>query len=176
VFAVFSGYFNFDLPSITSKQLKSPPLDLSNTQLGLLFSVYAIPNTFLPLISGAFLQWAGVWNGVLSIAALKTSGVLLVNVGIAVSQYPVILLGRVLYGLGGESLYVGIDVLTTTWFLGSELGFSYGLVEVRAGGLREVWGEIANTGTGKSGFSFDRGPVKAAHSPRFSWSRRCTTP
>ena len=36
-------------------------------------------------------------------------------------------------GLGGESLYVGIDVLTTTWFLGSELGFSYGLVEVREG-------------------------------------------
>lgn len=109
VFAVFSGYFNFDLPSITSKQLKAPPLSLSNTQLGLLFSVYAIPNTFLPLISGAFLQRVGVWNGVLSIAALKSSGVILVNIGIAASSYPVVLLGRILVraSAGGEGTGTG---------------------------------------------------------------------
>ena len=64
--------------------------------------MYAIPNTFLPLISGAFLQRVGVWNGVLSIATLKTFGVILVNIGILVKSYPVILLGRILCEEGGE--------------------------------------------------------------------------
>lgn len=131
VFAVFSGYFNFDLPSITVSELKAPPLSLTQNEFALLFTVYSIPNIFLPLISGAFLDRVGVWYGVLSIATLKTCGVLLVNLGVAISSYATMLCGRIMYGLGGESLYVGIDVLTTTWFLGSELGFSYGLVEVR---------------------------------------------
>lgn len=126
VFVVFSGYFSFDLPSITSRELKAPPLSLSNTQLGLLFSVYAIPNAVLPLFSGAFFERLGLWRGVISIAVLKTIGVCIVALGVGVSSFPTIVFGRVLYGLGGESLYVGIDVLTTIWF------------KVRASGAHEA--------------------------------------
>jgi hypothetical protein len=30
-------------------------------------------------------------------------------------KYWLVLLGRLIYGLGGESVYVGIDILTTKW-------------------------------------------------------------
>ena len=37
------SYFSFDMPSITSEDLKDL-LHINNEQLGLLFSVYAFPN------------------------------------------------------------------------------------------------------------------------------------
>ena len=40
---VLSGYFSFDMPSITSEELKRL-LKIENEQLGALFSVYAFPN------------------------------------------------------------------------------------------------------------------------------------
>ena len=34
-----------------------------------------------------------------------------------------------MYGLGGESVFVGIDILVTKWFQGNEIGFAYGLIQ-----------------------------------------------
>lgn len=49
---VGSGYLAFDVPAITAEALKAR-LSLSNSELGALFAVYALPNIILPLASGA---------------------------------------------------------------------------------------------------------------------------
>jgi MFS family permease len=128
VTVVFSGYFAFDLPSITSAILKAK-LRLSNEQFGALFSVYAMPNVLLPMLSGVVFSKLGKWRGVTVIATVISAGVCVVFVGVWLSSYPVLLLGRVLYGLGGESVYVGVDLLITKWFQGAEIGLAYGLVQ-----------------------------------------------
>ena len=33
------------------------------------------------------------------------------------------------YGLGGESVFVGIDILATKWFKGAEMGLAYGIIQ-----------------------------------------------
>jgi MFS family permease len=99
-------------------------------QIGLLFTVYAIPNVFIPLFSGTFFDKLGVWRGVIIISTTIAVGIIVVAVAVALKSYGGMLFGQVIYGLGGESLYVGIDVLTTTWFRGAELGLAYGLVQV----------------------------------------------
>lgn len=113
---IFSGYFSYDLPSITSAQLKEHPFDLTNTQLGLLFTVYALPNTILPLFSGTFYTRLGVWRGIIAIGTTIAVGIIVIAIGVGADSFSLMMLGRAIYGIGGESLYVGVDVLTTTWF------------------------------------------------------------
>jgi len=125
---VLNGYFSFDLPSITSDDLKRM-LVIDNAQYGLLFSVYALPNAILPMLSGMFFANLGKWKGVTLIAAVITIGIIIVWVGVNAQTYWLVLLGRVIYGLGGESVYVGIDILTTKWFQGAEMGLAYGLIQ-----------------------------------------------
>jgi MFS family permease len=145
---LMSGYFSYDLPGITSADLKRE-LHLNNAQLGALFSVYALPNAFMPLFSGALFTRVGVWRGVLAISGLITLGIAVVAAGIAAKSYGLLLLGRALYGLGGESIYVGIDVLVTGWFKEAELGLAYGLVQAggQAGSFAAFYGVPALTVT-----------------------------
>ena len=128
VVVVFSGYFSYDLPGITSEDLKAV-MALTNTQLGVLFSVYAFPNAFLPLLSGAYYNAFGIWRGVLAIAVCIAAGITVVSLGAYAQSYWLMVAGRVLYGLGGESVYVGVDVLATDWFKDEELGLAYGLIQ-----------------------------------------------
>jgi MFS family permease len=54
-------------------------------------------------------------KGVTAIASVITTGICVVFVGVNAEKYWLVLLGRLIYGLGGESVYVGIDILTTKW-------------------------------------------------------------
>ena len=103
---VYSGYYSYDLPGITSDELKHV-IGLSNTQLGMLFSVYAFPNAVMPLVSGTVMSVIGVWRGVLIIGTVIACGITVVSLGVYMQSYFIMLLGRALYGLGGESLFVG---------------------------------------------------------------------
>lgn len=60
----------------------------------------------------------GKWKGIGIITSVITLGVLVVYIGVSTSSYTLTLFGRVLYGLGGESVYVGVDILVTKWFAG----------------------------------------------------------
>lgn len=142
VFIVFSGYFSYDLPGITSEDLKKEPMSLTNMQLGLLFSVYAFPNVFLPLFSGLFFTLLGVWKGVLIIGVVNAVGISIIALGVASQSFWLMLFGRAVYGLGGDSLIVGVDVLVTRWFKGKELGLAYGLMQAagQAGSFAAFYG------------------------------------
>lgn len=142
VFIVFSGYFSYDLPGITSEDLKKEPVSLTNVELGLLFSVYAFPNAFLPLFSGMFFTVLGVWKGVLIIGVVIGCGIAIIAAGVAAQSFWLMLLGRAVYGLGGESLMVGVDVLVTNWFKDKEIGLAYGLLQAagQAGSFAAFYG------------------------------------
>jgi len=60
----------------------------------------------------------GKWKGIGIITSVITLGVLVVYIGVSTASYGLTLFGRVLYGLGGESVYVGVDILVTKWFAG----------------------------------------------------------
>jgi MFS family permease len=90
---------------------------------------YSISNTIVPLLSGPFFGRFGKWAGVTVIAATITAGIFVVWFGMLAHNFWVVLLGRTIYGLGGESVFVGVDILVTKWFRGAEIGFAYGLIQ-----------------------------------------------
>lgn len=58
---------------------------------------------------------------------LITVGQVIFSVGLMVKSWPILLLGRLVFGLGGESLNVAISALLADWFQGRELAFAFGL-------------------------------------------------
>jgi MFS family permease len=128
VLIVFSGYFQFDLPAITVDYIL-PRLNINMSQYSSIFVGYSVSNTIVPLLSGAFFSRVGKWKGVVIIATTITIGIAIVYVGILTNSYTTVVIGRTVYGLGGESVFVGIDILVTKWFQGAEIGFAYGLIQ-----------------------------------------------
>ena len=118
----------FDLPAITVDYIL-PRLNINMAQYSSIFIGYSVSNTIVPLLSGAFFARVGKWKGVVIIATTITIGIGIVYAGIVANSYPVVVMGRTVYGLGGESVFVGIDILVTKWFQGNEIGFAYGLIQ-----------------------------------------------
>lgn len=59
--------------------------------------------------------------------ALLTAGQVVFALGLSMKSWPVMLIGRVIYGFGGESLGVANSAVLAEWFKGKELAFAFGL-------------------------------------------------
>ena len=132
VLIVFSGYFQFDLPAIIAQPYLYDKFSIAPAQFAVIFVGYSVSNTIVPLLSGPFFGKFGKWRGVTIIAATITVGICIVWMGVLMggsAGYSVLVLGRAIYGLGGESVFVGVDILVTKWFQGAEIGFAYGLIQ-----------------------------------------------
>lgn len=117
-----------DLPAITVNWIL-PKLNINIEQYSTIFVGYSVSNTIVPLLSGPFFGRFGKWRGVAVIASTVVVGVGIVYAGMWASNYAVVVFGRTIYGLGGESVFVGVDILVTKWFQGKEIGFAYGLIQ-----------------------------------------------
>lgn len=104
-------------------------LKIDITVFSYLFVGYAVANTIMPLLAGPFFARIGKWRGVVVIASTITTGICIVFLGVFFNSFPVMVLGRFVYGMGGESAFVGIDILVTKWFQGHEIAFAYGIVQ-----------------------------------------------
>lgn len=109
----------YDLPASLSEPLRSH-LSLNESQyaylLSLLFTVYSAPNTVLPFFSGVLTQRFGERQVWLATGACLVVGQLICAVGVQARQVALIILGRVVIGLGGEIIGVlGYNVVTR-WY------------------------------------------------------------
>jgi MFS family permease len=60
-------------------------------------------------------------------ALFITAGQAVFAFGASVSSIPLILIGRVIFGLGGENMTVALSTLLADWFRGKEMAFAMGL-------------------------------------------------
>jgi MFS family permease len=77
---------------------------LLETLFSLLYTVYSIPNCFLPFFGGYFVDRLGVRMCLAIFVAFITIGQIVFALGVSLKSWPVMFLGRVIYGFGGESL------------------------------------------------------------------------
>jgi len=71
---LMGSYYCYDIPATIKTTLQLPPYDLSNSQWALLYTVYSIPNTVLPLFGGILLDKFGIRPGLLFFTAILTLG------------------------------------------------------------------------------------------------------
>ena len=121
--AMFGNYYIYDSVSPLADVLKEQ-LGFSDTNIGLLNAIYSIPNVFMVLIGGMIIDRVGTRRATVAFALLCLLGAGLTVVS---GTLEVMAAGRLVFGLGAESLIVAVTTAIAKWFRGKELSFAFGV-------------------------------------------------
>nr|KAJ3413944.1 hypothetical protein HK105_001932 [Polyrhizophydium stewartii] len=122
---------SYDLPSALNVPLYEwlgSSYDTYQMQINLLYSVYSLPNVVLPLVAGVAVDRFSPSVMMLAFSAMVCTGQALFAMGVVARAFPIMAVGRFLFGVGGESLEVAAASIVTSWFHGHRgLGLALGL-------------------------------------------------
>jgi MFS family permease len=120
--AMFGNYYVYDAVSPIADLLKAQ-LHFSDANIGLLQAIYSVPNIVMVLIGGIIIDRIGVKKGTLLFGALCFIGAAITA---TTGTLPVMAAGRLVFGIGAESLIVSVTTAIARWFRGKELSFAFG--------------------------------------------------
>ncbi|EDO35229.1 predicted protein, partial [Nematostella vectensis] len=126
-FLSFGGYYCYDNPAALEKHIEQDMAkDTSNYVL--LYSLYSYPNVILCFFGGFLLDRVfGVRLGTLIFSAFVLAGQVVFALGAYTHNWTIMLVGRFIFGLGGENLAVAQNTYSVNWFRGKELNMVFGL-------------------------------------------------
>ncbi len=121
--AMFGNYYIYDAISPLADVLVTQ-LNFTDSDIGLLQAIYSVPNIFMVLIGGFIIDRLGTKKSTLIFAVLC-----LLGAAITVSSGTLLVMatGRLVFGLGAESLIVAVTTAIAKWFKGKELSFAFGI-------------------------------------------------
>ena len=121
--AMFGNYYAYDAVAPVADLLQRQ-LGFSDTQIGTLNAIYSFPNILMVLIGGIIVDRYGTALSTLLFAIVCAIGAFVTALS---PLFPVMAAGRLLFGLGAESMIVAITVAVGQWFVGRQLGFAFGV-------------------------------------------------
>lgn len=119
----FGSYFAYDsVGAIETTLIRVFHTD--RTAIGAMYSMYSLAAVFAVLAGGYLIDRVGVRRASLIFSACLTVGAVIVaqapNIG---TMYA----GRILFGIGSESMIVAQSAITARWFTGKELALAFGI-------------------------------------------------
>jgi len=145
-------YFCLGLPQALQynmmKKMKLEVLDFN-----VIYSFYSVPNTILPFFGGIIIDYLGIKMAYILFALFVVIGQTVITVGVYNLDMTIILIGRVIFAIGGDSIIVAKSAMIAKWFMGKELSFALGagLCIARLGSslssflspkIYDTWGEL----------------------------------
>jgi len=121
--AMFGNYYVYDSIAPVADSLQRL-LGYTDTQIGTLNAIYSLPNIVVVLIGGVIVDRFGTRLSTLLFAMICSVGAAVTALSPA---FPVMAAGRLIFGLGAESMIVAITVAIGQWFVGRQLGFAFGV-------------------------------------------------
>jgi len=120
---MFGNYYVYDSISPLADVLKTQ-LGFSDSNLGLLNAIYSFPNIIMVLIGGIIIDKIGTRKSVLLFTGFVFIGAVFASLW---GNLWTMAAGRLIFGLGAESMIVAITTIIARWFKGKELSFAFGL-------------------------------------------------
>ncbi len=111
---IMGSYYTYDSIAPVAGMLRDQR-GFSQSQIGLLNAVFNLPNIALALIGGIVIDRIGAAKAILIASVICTIGAVLTAIG---DPYALMLVGRLLFGLGNETLYIALLVGIAQWFHG----------------------------------------------------------
>ena len=121
--AMFGNYYVYDALSPLADVLKLQ-LGLSDSNIGLLQAIYSFPNIFTVVIGGVLIDRMGLRRSLMIFGVLCFIGP---AITVASGQLWLMATGRLIFGMGAESLIVAVTAALARWFRGKELSFAFGM-------------------------------------------------
>mmetsp|Transcript_24419 Transcript_24419/g.55039 ORF Transcript_24419/g.55039 Transcript_24419/m.55039 type:complete len:583 (-) Transcript_24419:151-1899(-) len=128
-FLTFGSYYCYDIPGALKGKFFDHFQGLTQLQYNLLYSLYSWPNTVQVFLGGYIIdKYLGVRWGCFICCFILVVGQGMVSYGTQIHSLGVVLIGRFVFGLGGETLTVAQSAYTAKWFKGTELATAFGIV------------------------------------------------
>ena len=121
--SVFGSSYLFDCIGPLAKLL-SDQLHFSDSNIGLLQAICSVPNLVMVLLGGIIVDEIGVKRAGMIFALLCCAGAVLTALS---PRLPVMLAGRLVYGIGAGSLSVAVNTGIAQWFKGEKQSFVFGV-------------------------------------------------
>lgn len=124
----FGSYFCYDSPAALQSEIKHA-MNLTQAEFMSLYAWYSWPNVFLCFIGGYLIDavLGKRWGGI-TFASLVLVGQLALALGMRKKSLLMMDIGRLIFGLGGETLAVVGNAYSVAWFTGSMLNLAFGAV------------------------------------------------
>src|SRR5262245_24199948 len=120
---MFGNYYAYDSVGPVADLLQKQ-LGFIDTQIGTLNAIYSFPNIVMVLVGGIIIDRFGARITTIVFAIICTLGAVITA---ASPSFPIMAFGRLIFGLGAETLIVAVTVILGQWFVGKQLGFAFGL-------------------------------------------------
>jgi MFS family permease len=121
--AMFGNYYVYDCIAPIA-DLLAKQLGFTESNIGLLQAIYSIPNIFLVLVGGVIVDRVGVRKAILLFGSICLVGASITALYGALVPMAI---GRLVFGMGAESLIVAVTTALAKWFRGKELSFAFGI-------------------------------------------------
>lgn len=121
--AMFGNYYIYDSISPLADLLVKQ-LNFTDSNIGLLQGIYSVPNVLMVLIGGIIIDKIGTRISTFLFTTLCLIGALITAFS---SELTFMAMGRLVFGLGAESMIVAITTVIGRWFKGKQLSFAFGL-------------------------------------------------
>ena len=121
--ALFGNYYVYDSIAPVADLLQRQ-LGFSDTQLGTLNAIYSLPNIVMVLIGGVLVDRYGAARVTFGTAVICLLGAVTTAIG---SDFWLMATGRLLFGLGAETMIVATLAALGQWFAGRTVGLAMGL-------------------------------------------------
>eukprot|EP01135_Chromosphaera_perkinsii_P003816 Nk52_evm9s256 gene=Nk52_evmTU9s256 len=122
----FGSHYTHHMLTSLKKVLKEE-MQISNAEYGVVQSASSLVNTVLPLLGGLFIDRFGLGVSSLTAGTLVTLGQIVVSMAVSINSFPLMVVGRILYGFGSGTLVVSQEAMLSKWFRGRALAFSLAL-------------------------------------------------
>jgi MFS family permease len=121
--AMFGNYYIYDSISPLADLLVKQ-LNFTDSNIGLLQGIYSVPNVIMVLIGGIIIDKIGTRISTFIFTALCLIGAIITA---SSTELTFMAIGRLVFGLGAESMIVAITTVIGRWFKGRQLSFAFGL-------------------------------------------------
>ena len=120
---MFGNYYVYDSISPLA-DLLAKHLNFSDSDIGWLNAIYSLPNIFMVLIGGIIIDRLGTRKSSFIFSLLCLIGAVITAIS---PDLTIMATGRLIFGLGAESLIVAVTTVLARWFKGKELSFAFGI-------------------------------------------------
>jgi len=121
--AMIGNYYVYDSIGPVAELLSSQ-LGYSDTQIGTLNAVYSLPNIVMVLVGGVLIDRFSARTVTLVTTIVCLLGAVLTALG---SDFVTMVAGRLLFGLGAETMIVAVTVALAQWFVGRYFALLFAL-------------------------------------------------
>jgi len=121
--AMFGNYYVYDALSPLADVLKQQ-LGFTDSNIGLLQAIYSFPNIFTVVLGGLLIDRIGLRKSLMIFGVLCLIGP---AITVASGHLWLMATGRLIFGMGAESLIVAVTAALARWFRGKELSFAFGI-------------------------------------------------